>query len=135
MEESSSASQSRTHISKMKPSIAVPKKHRNREYLEDKKAFEGSLWAAVKCTQLYSGGASGTTGSKIWFFPYCKNQKSGSVARVRWHLLGMGKKEPICACDSMPKQKKHLWQNNLMNLRSWDGSLKVQFKPITIQLD
>ena len=92
MEESSSASQSRPLTSKQKLPTSVPKKTQNKEYQEAKKDFETRLWALVKCTQSYSGGASGTTSSKVWFCPYCKNQKSGSVARVRWHLLGMGKK-------------------------------------------
>ena len=106
MEESSSAAQRITPISKQKPQIAVPKSSQNKEYKDVKKDFEARLWVAVKCTQSYSGETSGTTGSKVWFYPYCKMQKSGSVARVRWHFLGMGKNEQISVCNNVPSIEK-----------------------------
>ena len=69
MEESSSAAQSRAPSSNQKPPIVVPKSSQNKEFKDAKKAFEARLWAAVKCTQSYSGGTSGTTGSKVLVFP------------------------------------------------------------------
>ena len=128
MEESSSAAQSRAPISNQKPPIAVPKSSQNKEYKDAKKAFEARLWERVKCTQSYSGGISGTTGSKVWFFPYCKMQKSGSVARVRWHLLGMGKKEQITVCNNVPSTEKASIQkqfNDLEKLKQFEGSIQT----------
>jgi len=128
MEESSSAAQSRAPSSNQKPPIAVPKSSQNKEFKDAKKAFEARLWAAVKCTQSYSGGTSGTTGTKVWFFPYCKTQKSGSVARVRWHLLGMGKKEQITVCNNVPSTEKASIQkqfNDLEKLKQFEGSIQT----------
>jgi len=81
----------------------VLRKPKNKEYQEAKKAFEVRLWATMKCIQSYSGGTSGATGSKVWLCPYCKIQKTGSVERVRWHLLGMGKNEQKTVCRQVPK--------------------------------
>ena len=129
MEESSSIAQRRAPISNQKPPIAVPKSSQNKEYKDAKKAFEARLWAAVKCTQSYSGGTSGTTGSKVWFCSYCKTQKSGSIARVRWHLLGMGKKEQISVCNNVPSTEKASIQkqfNELEKLKQFDeGSIQT----------
>ena len=68
------------------------------------------------------------TRSKVWFFPYCKTQKSGSVARVRWHLLGMGKKEQISVCNNVPSTKKASIQkqfNELEKLTQFKGSIQT----------
>lgn len=81
MEESSPASQSIPPLFQQMSSTGVSKKVQSKEYQEAKKAFEARLWAVVKCTKSYSAGASGSSSSKSWFFPYCKTQKSGSVAR------------------------------------------------------
>ena len=59
--------------------MSNPPQNKEYKYTKD---FEARICAAIKYTQSYSGGTSGTTGSKVWFYPYCKMQKSRSVARV-----------------------------------------------------
>jgi hypothetical protein len=39
-------------------------------------------------------------------FTYYKKKLLGSVVRVRWHLIGMGKKEKVIACVHAPETEK-----------------------------
>ncbi|KAH9313669.1 hypothetical protein KI387_022296, partial [Taxus chinensis] len=57
-------------------------------------------------TDTYSRGNYNNSGSKSWIFPFCMSAKSSSVTRVRYHLLGNGKKEQNKICKCIPKAER-----------------------------